>query len=672
MDLNSPISSLPHTSPVTLRRFRSIGINTFADLLNYFPFRYEDYSIVSTINRLQPGETITIRGKILDLKNVYTKHGLKIQKVVIEDPTGKIEVVWYNQPYLVRLFKVGDLLSVAGTVQQFGTKLSIQPYDYQLGSNRIHTGRLVPVYPEKKGLSAKVIREKIFWLLSNVDLPPDSLPEKIVSFNHLTDLPTAYKNVHFPENKALALEARNRLAFDELFLVQLSAALLKQSRNKQKVNHQLVINTDIQHKLNLFIAGLPFQLTRSQQQVVNEINSDLILKKPMNRFLLGDVGSGKTVVATIACYLTHLNHYQSLFMAPTEILAHQHYQTISKLLKPYDIKVGLFTSSKKIKQYDLIIGTHALLNEKLLFEKVGLVIIDEQHRFGVSQRAKLRDKGINPHLLTMTATPIPRTVALTLFGELDMSIIDEMPLGRIPIKTFFVNNNKRNDCYHWISNEIKNRKIQVFIVCPLIEESENETMKSVKAVINEYENLKNNVFKQYRVGLIHGKLKSKEKEQIMTDFNQKKYDILIATPVVEVGIDISNATIMIIEGSERYGLAQLHQLRGRVGRGDKQSYCFLFTEKTVEKIIQRLRFFTQTYSGQKLAEYDFIHRGAGTIFGTKQHGFINLKIASLSDFSLIKKTRSAVDYFVNHNKISSYPLLQSSLKKMPSENIVNN
>jgi len=672
MDLNSGINNLPKTSPITIRRFKSIGINIFWDLLNYFPFRYEDYSLISTINRLQPGETITIRGKILDLKNVYTKHGLKIQKVVIEDPTGKIEVVWYNQPYLIRLFKTGDLLSVAGTVQQFGDKLSIQPYDYQLGQYQIHTGRLVPVYPEKLGLSTKVIREKMFWLLNNINLLPDSLPEKIINFNHLTNLPFAYKNIHFPENKTLAVEARNRLAFDELFLVQLSAALLKQTRNKQKVNYQLLIDAENRRKLDSFIAHLPFQLTDSQQQVVNEINSDLILRKPMNRFLQGDVGSGKTVVATIACYLTHLNHYQSLFMVPTEILAHQHYQTISKLLKPYNIKVGLFTSSKKIKQYDLIIGTHALLNEKLLFKKVGLVIIDEQHRFGVSQRAKLRDKGINPHLLTMTATPIPRTVALTLFGELDMSIIDKMPPGRIPIKTFFVNNNKRNDCYHWINNEIKNKKIQVFIVCPLIEESEHETMKSVKAVVNEYENLKNNVFKQYRVGLIHGKLKSKEKEQIMTDFNQKKYDILIATPVVEVGIDIGNATIMIIEGAERYGLAQLHQLRGRVGRSDKQSYCFLFTEKSEEKIITRLRFFTQTYSGQKLAEYDFMHRGPGTIFGIKQHGFINLKIASLADLTLIKKTRSAVDYFINHYKINSYPQLKSSLKEMQTANIINN
>jgi ATP-dependent DNA helicase RecG len=475
----------------------------------------------------------------------------------------------------------------------------------------------------------------------------------------------AYSNIHFPENKTLAKESQKRLAFDELFIIQLSAALVKKEWEKEKVGHQFKIDKTITEKINTFINKLPFQLTSAQNRAVKEILDDLSKNKPMNRFLQGDVGSGKTVVAAIACYLAYLNGYQSLFMAPTEILAKQHFQTLSMLFKDYSLKIGLQTKSEKINNkrnnspisdFNIIIGTHALLNEKLQFNQVGLVIIDEQHRFGVRQRAMLKEKGINPHLLTMTATPIPRTVALVLYGELDISYLDEMPKGRLPVKTYLIPQEKRADAYSWIKKQIKEKNESVFIVCPLIEESNVETMKSVKAAKKEFENLKE-IFSEFKLGLLHGKLKTKEKNKVLEDFRSDKIKILVTTPVVEVGIDIPQATIMIIEAAERFGLAQLHQLRGRVGRSDKQSYCFLFTNSKSAKITERLTFFAKNNLGIKLAEYDLQTRGPGEVYGEKQHGFIDLKIASFTDYHLISQTKKAVDYFLNHYHPSHFPSL---------------
>lgn len=375
----------------------------------------------------------------------------------------------------------------------------------------------------------------------------------------------------------------------------------------------------------------------------------------MNRFLQGEVGSGKTVVAALACYLTYLNGFKSLFMAPTEILANQHYATLVKLFNKTSIKVGLVTgSTKKYFQADIIVGTHALITKKFELEKIGLVIVDEQHRFGVSQRAELKNKGLNPHLLTMTATPIPRTVALTLYGELDLSIIDEMPVVRLAVKTYLVPKEKRQSCYQWIKLQVTGYKLQVFIVCPLIEESEIETMKSVRAAKKEFENLKK-IFFEFKLGLLHGKLKSKEKNAVMTNFKNKNLDILVTTPVVEVGVDIPNATIMLIEGAERFGLAQLHQLRGRVGRSNKQSYCFLFSESKEAGVLGRLGMFTKTNDGNKLAEEDLRIRGPGDIYGVKQHGYLDLKIAMLSDYKMIEKTKKAVEYFTGHYSINNFP-----------------
>lgn len=665
------IENLPATSSITIRRFKNLGINTYFDLLNYFPHRYEDYSLLTPIDRVQIEETVTIQGKIIEVKNQYTRSRITIQKIIIQDETGRIEINWFNQPYLIRLFTIGQTISVAGLVKQFGSKLMIEPKEYEVGEKRIHTGRLVPIYSEKKDLSSRTIREKIFYVLNNDLALPEIYPKEIISFNDLISENESYKQIHFPDNFNLANRAKERLSFDELFNIQLSNNLIKKEWQKEKVGNVFTVETRRAASLQQFIDGLPFQLTSDQNKVVREIIADLEKTAPMNRFLQGDVGSGKTVVAAIACYLTILNGFQALFMAPTEILANQHFQTISLLFKGSLIKIGLLTGSTKInmeEKYDIIIGTHALLNQKLKFEKVGLVVIDEQHRFGVNQRALLKEKTLNSHLLTMTATPIPRTVALTLYGELDLSYIEEMPKGRQVIKTFMVQKEKRSAGYQWIKKQIKENNAQVFIVCPFIEESESETLKSVKAVKIEFENIKK-IFFEFRLSLLHGKIKGPDKQKIMSDFKKKKIDILVSTPVVEVGIDIPGATIMIIEGADRFGLAQLHQLRGRVGRSDKQSHCFLFTENLSEKTIKRLNFFCKNNLGIKLAEFDLINRGAGNIFGTEQHGFVNLKIANLSDFGLIGKTKKAVEYFISKYNVKNWKELNKKVKEYKGKQI---
>lgn len=672
MFLEQSIDKLPLTSSITIKRFKKIGIKNLFDLLNYFPFRYENYSLISSIASAQPGEKLTIKGKIIDRKQEITKRGIKLQKFLLYDGTGKIEIVFYNQPYLLKTLATDKDVSFAGMVEQFGNKIIMIASEWEIETN-IHTGRLIPIYPEKKGLSSRVIREKIFWLLSQIknDDLVEIYPTEIVSYNHLFTQFFAYQNIHFPKDKKLAKQARKRLAFDELFIIQLSAALVKKEWEKEKVGHRFVLYGKNLNRLNDFINNLPFKLTSAQQRVIKEILADLEKEKPMNRFLQGDVGSGKTVLASIACYLAYLNGFQSLFMAPTEILAKQHFQTLSSLFKDYPLKIGLQTKTEKINKkrnngvvsdFDIVVGTHAVLNEKLKFNRVGLVVIDEQHRFGVRQRAMLKEKGINPHLLTMTATPIPRTVALVLCGELDVSYVDEMPKGRLPVKTYLVSIEKREKAYKWIKKQIREENASIFIVCPLIEESEVETMRSVKAAKKEFENLKK-IFFEFKLGLLHGKLKTSEKNKVLEDFRNDKIKILVTTPVVEVGIDIPQATIMIIEAAERFGLAQLHQLRGRVGRSDKQSYCFLFTNSNAPEVIERLNFFSKNNLGTKLAEYDLQIRGPGEIYGEKQHGFINLKVASFTDYHLISQTKKAVDYFLNRYYPSQFPSLLQRIEE---------
>lgn len=671
-----PIEALPRTSGLTIKRLKSLGVETYEDLAHYYPARYDDYSIVSSVARAQPGETVTLKGTITSFVSNRTKRGLAMQKAVLTDATGRIDLVWYNQPYLANTLVPPIEVAVAGEIEIFGKGKTMKPKEYEIlpeaSAPTQHTGRLVPVYPQIYGLSSKTIREKIAAVLNYIQEAGDTsdyLPHEIRDIHGLLDENTALHYIHFPKIIHEVEQAKMRLGFDELFIKLLSSRLVRKQWEEETVTHAFSFSKTIQKKIDYLISTLPFTLTAGQQKAIDEILGDLGKTTPMNRFLQGDVGSGKTVVSAIAGYAAYLNGFQSLYMAPTEILAMQHYNTLIKFFEPLGLKVGLQTGAHKTftkkgqstAEYHFVVGTHALITSSLTFDKVGLVVIDEQHRFGVKQRALLKQKGMNPHLLTMTATPIPRTVSLTLYSELDLSVIDEMPKGRLPIKTHVVPHAKRKDGYEWIKKQIDTYGTQVYIICPLVEESESETMQTIKAATKEYETLRDHVFKKHKVALLHGKMKPKEKEEIMREFKEKKYDILVSTSVVEVGIDVPNATIILIEGAERFGLAQLHQLRGRVGRGDKQSYCFLFTSDKDIKSTSRLNFFAKTNSGMKLAEFDLKIRGPGDIYGTQQSGYSDLKIASITDYPLIKKVKDSVDFFEKKYEEKKYPLIKKRL-----------
>lgn len=674
MNLQAKVADLFMVGPIYAKRLEKLNIKTVEDLLYHFPFRYEDYSLISPVNKVQPGETVTIKGTIVEIKNQYTRHGRKIQKAQVSDNSGQMEIIWFNQPFLIKILKVGENYRFSGKIDWFGRKKIMLSPDYESTASEIHTGRLVPVYHETYGISSKWLRSRISWLIKQMKSPlTDFLPETIGKKQRLEDFNQALRSIHFPKDMPAAEKARERFAFEELFLLQLEVGQRKQAWQKEKLAFQFFVD---QEKVLEFMRNLPFELTRAQKRASREILSDLGQNKPMNRLLQGDVGSGKTVIAALAIYLAWLNNTQSALMAPTEILAHQHYQTLKQLLASLGLKVFLLTGSSGIKteNFDVLIGTHALIHKRAQFKKLGLAIIDEQQRFGVEQRAKLIQKAnlpqkrMSPHILTMTATPIPRTIALTLYGDLSLSVLDEMPPGRQKIKTWVVPPQKRNSAYSWIRERIKDSDEQAFIICPLIEES--ETLQSVKAAKVEFENLSKKVFPDLKLGLLHGRMKSQEKNEVMKQFKEGLLDILIATPVVEVGIDIPQATIMLIEGAERFGLSQLHQLRGRVGRGSKESFCLLFTPSTSGKSFERIKALEKINIGSQLAELDLKLRGPGEIYGTAQHGFLDLKIASFADLELIEKTKRAAGEILP--KVGQYPLLQAKLKKDKIKNIEPN
>lgn len=668
MALETPIEKLPLIGPTYAKRLKKLGIATVEDLLYHFPFRYIDYSLISPIGRLQAGETVSIRGEVISIKNEYTRRGKKIQKAVVADASGEIQVVWFNQPFLVRTINPGQTIGLSGKVDWFGRSLVIVSPEYEIlrdgekeKRETIHTGRLVPVYHETYGLSSKWLRSRTAPLVKRfVPGLKEFIPPQIMKKYNLVKINQGLAEIHFPKSQKIAQKARQRFAFEELFLLQLAA--LKRKKRWQK--HKLAFKFSLdQEKMLQFTASLPFKLTSAQKRALREIFADLEKNKPMNRLLEGDVGSGKTVVAAAAIYLAYLNNSQSALMAPTEILVNQHYQTLDQVLSPLGVKIALLTSAKRKipANFDCLVGTHALIYKRAKFGKLGLVVIDEQHRFGVEQRGKLIKKGETPHILTMTATPIPRTIALTLYGDLELSVLDEMPPGRQRTKTWVVPPQKRAAAYQWIRKQIKGKKDQAFIVCPLIEESQHETMLSVKAATSEKERLEKEIFPDMKLGLLHGRLKSKEKEKVINTFREGKTAILISTPVVEVGIDIPTATVMMIEATERFGLAQLHQLRGRVGRSGQQAYCLLFTQSLNQKTLKRLKALESTSSGSELAELDLKLRGPGEIYGTQQHGFFSLRVASFSDLKTIKKAREAAETIIN--QIGDYPSLQARLKQ---------
>jgi ATP-dependent DNA helicase RecG len=669
MKLSSSVSELPLVGPIYANRLKKLNIYTIEDLLYHVPHRYVDYRSISIISSAKPGEIVTIKGSVASIKNTYTKSKKKIQEAQIHDNTGTITAIWFNQPYLVRTIKKGVDISLAGKIDWYARKKALISPEYEIFTKNMHTGRLVPIYHETARVSSKWLRSRIAYALDKARYS-EFLPTQVLDKNDLVEIHKAFKDIHFPQNLEIANFSRKRLAFNELLFLNLTSALKKLDWKRNETASNLVVNKKL---VSEFLGTFPFTLTTSQKRSVDEILLDLSKDVPMNRLLEGDVGSGKTVVAAIGAFVSFINGYQTVFMAPTQILAQQHFDTLNNLLHPYKVRTSLITSAGTKSDpgvTDIYIGTHSLIHKRVNFDKVAFVVIDEQHRFGVEQRAhlikKTKNKSEAPHILTMTATPIPRTIALTIHGDLDLSTLDELPGGRKPITTWIVPPQKREGAYKWLGNQIKTHNIQVFVICPLIEESEKETMKQVKSAISEYEKLQK-IFPDLKVGLLHGRLKSKEKEKVLQRFRNKKTDILVSTAVVEVGIDIPNATVMIVEGADRFGLAQLHQLRGRVGRGKKKSYCLLFSEIYSKKILTRLNALRRTLSGFELAELDLKLRGPGEVFGLRQHGYSELKVASWQDRSLIKQTRKVADDIVNNP--DKYKKLFTYLKK---SNIVPN
>lgn len=660
MKLETPVTSLPLVGPVYARKLKKLDIATIGNLLHHIPHRYLDFRLISKIAHVQVDETVTVRGEVLTIRNQYTKFGRKIQIAEITDSSGRITAVWFNQPFLVKTLSSGTKVSLAGKVVWFGRKRALISPEYEKQNAQgsgVHTGRLIPIYPETAGVTSKWLRGRIIYALNitrkNIK---EFLPKDFLSKNNFDNWLTAIRSVHLPKSTEDVESGERRLAFNELLFLQLKNVYRKIKWQKNQAVYKLKVN---QSEIKTFTDSLPFTLTKSQQRTNDEILKDLEREIPMNRLLEGDVGSGKTVVAATAAFVSFANGHQTVFMAPTQILAQQHFETLKKIFSPFNVRVTLATSAG-VKggpgKTDVFVGTQALIHKKVKFDNVALVVIDEQQRFGVEQRALLISstgkKKKAPHVLTMTATPIPRTVALTVYGDLDLSTLDELPKGRQKITTWTVPRKKRGGAYKWIDKQIKRDNVQTFIICPLIEESDKETMKQVKAASAEYEKLKK-VFKKHKVGLLHGKMKSKEKDSVMGMFKKGKIDLLVSTPVVEVGIDVPNATIMMIEDAERFGLAQLHQLRGRVGRGKKKSYCLLFTESRGEKVLSRLSAMRRNLSGFELAELDLKLRGPGEVFGTRQSGFFDLKIANWQDTDLIKKAKEvALEAVTNPKKFT--------------------
>lgn len=759
--LQTLIEQLPYVGPNYVKRLKHLGIKNVKDLLFHFPHRYDDFSQITPIKDINLDEKVTIQGKILEIKSTRTwRKRMTLTEAIVKDDTGAIKAVWFNQPYLINYLFKGQLASLSGKARISKDELILSNPAYEVLRSKsaitLHTARLVPVYPETQGLSSRWLRYKIQSILHLTNKFQDFLPVEIKKNQKLLDLPQALKQIHFPQNQTLAQSAKKRLAFNELFLIQLFS--LKQKKQWQEQKSYPIAFPE--KTIKDFVKSLPFKLTSAQRIAAWQIFQDMEKTTPMNRLLEGDVGSGKTVVAALAALAAIKNGFQTALMAPTEILAKQHFENIVKFLdntevnpvrsKPPEVtttplartsngvKIGLLTSgetfinnSAKIKKTEitrlvsggtisLLIGTHSLLQETIKFKNLALVVIDEQHRFGVEQRAKLQQQIIQddqdkiiPHLLTMTATPIPRTLALTVYGDLDLSVLNEMPKGRQEIITKVVAPANRMLAYEFIRKQTKQGR-QVFVICPRIEIAENpansnqnlppnlprtmntlivsprnseqksqmEILQSyerqsmvrgllvneVKSVEKEYEKLSQKIFPDLRIAKLHGKLKSKEKNEIMNKFKNREIDIIVATSVIEVGIDIPNATIMMIEGSERFGLAQLYQFRGRVGRGQHQSYCFLFTDSNSTTTHKRLKAIINAKNGFELAQKDLEIRGPGQFLGTRQWGMPDLTMASITDQELIQQTRNEAQKILEQDfELKKFPLLKEEIKNFQAQ-----
>jgi ATP-dependent DNA helicase RecG len=683
--LNAEVTAVPGVGATVASKLRYLGIHTVRDLLFYFPRDHRDYSKLIKIASIPFNELVTTMGMVWEVENRRTSGGRIRTIATISDETGKLYLSWFNQPYLKKQLKEGMLLVVTGTKQRFGNKVefAVRSHEFPEQGDLLNTGRLVPIYPLTEGLHEKALRRFTKWAVDHyAALVPEHLPATILEQAQLLALPDAIAQIHYPDNEDMLHEARHRLAFDELFLIQMGMQE-RRSRWQHEAPQGIAFHVDLSRifldppaqqgshptahaeptgdqasipgstlwsmiaSQKPFEASLAFALTPAQRRVILEIAGDLSQSKPMCRLLQGDVGAGKTVVAAAALFIAALNGYQGAIMAPTELLAEQHARGISDLLEPFGIRTVLLTGSLKPReramgrealesgQATVAIGTHALIQEDVNFQKLGLVIVDEQHRFGVEQRDALRKKGYHPHMLVMTATPIPRTLALTLYGDLDISVIDQLPPGRQKIITRWRSGARRSEANKQIAEQVEQGH-QAFIICPLIEESES---LAAKAATTEYERLKREVFPHYRLGLLHGAMKAAEKDDVMRRFRDGELDILVATSVIEVGIDIPNATVMVIEDADRFGLSQLHQFRGRVGRGKYQSYCYVLSAGSSLQSQERLEIFQNTDDGFRLSEEDLRLRGPGDFIGVRQSGMPELRIADLSDTPLIELAR---------------------------------
>ncbi|MEK7481203.1 MAG: ATP-dependent DNA helicase RecG [Patescibacteria group bacterium] len=658
MELETSVSKLKTAGPTLCRRLQRLGIATVRDLLFYFPFRHEDWSTVAPIRQLHHGDEVTVCGVVELIANRRTswRRGKMLTEALVRDATGTLRVVWFNQPYLGQQIKQGDTLSFSGRVKEdmFGLQM-VSPM-WERAGRATNTARIVPVYSATEGVTQKQLRFLMKQALPAVEHIAEWLPDEVRDRADVCGVREAMVQFHFPDSLDALHHAEARLKFDELLLVQMLAVANRAALSAMRAP-RIPFDGDA---MRAWVAGLPFTLTPHQKKAAWEILQDMEKTQPMNRLLEGDVGSGKTAVAAMAAYSAVRAGFQVAIMAPTEVLAFQHERTFAKLLGAQGIPIGVTTHTKKTERdAPVIIGTHALLEESAQFKNLGLIVVDEQHRFGVEQRKLLKEKSGTdavPHFLSMSATPIPRSFALTVFGDLDLSIIPELPPGRKPIITRLVEPRNREKAYAFVRKQIEAGR-QAFVVCPLIDPSPREEKKAVTEV---YEKLSKEIFSDLRVAYLHGRMKGKEKDAVMQQFAKGETDILVSTSVIEVGVDVPNATIMWIEGAERFGLAQLHQFRGRVGRGEHQSYCLAFSESDSEKSVERLRWFEKERNGFVLAEKDLEMRGPGEVFGTAQSGMMHLKLARLTDTALVKKSRDVARWlFTVDRTLAQWPSLKA-------------
>jgi ATP-dependent DNA helicase RecG len=678
MQLSTPLTELKGVGPAVAAKLQQLGLTTAADLIDYYPRRYDDFSTITPINRLKPG-AVTIQAEIKQAKGRYVRRGMHITEAVASDTTGSVRLFWFNQPYRAAALKADQQYFISGTFELSHQRLQITSPSVELASDfPISTARIVPIYRETKGFNSRQLRVILKQLVPVVAQLPETLPQWLINEHELMSRSEAMMAMHFPESSEQLERARYRLGFEEVFQLSLAALM-----NKQEIAGEQAPPVAFKEAVaKNFVGELPFRLTDAQRKVVWQIYQDMERSSPMNRLVEGDVGAGKTVVAAMAALMVLHHGHQVVLMAPTEILARQHAATLEKLMTPlgYGDRLGLLVGSMSAAQkkrahgaikdgkLQFIVGTHALIQEKVDLKNLELIVIDEQHRFGVEQRKALMAKaGHMPHVLNLTATPIPRSLALTLYGELDISILDEKPAGRQEIITKIASPNSRKQLYEEIDQRLETGR-QLFVVTPLVSESDVLPAASAEQV---YETLRKGPFKRRRVGLLHGQMKSDDKQSAMQDFIDHKLDILVATTVIEVGVDVSNASLMLIENADRFGLAQLHQLRGRIGRGEHQSYCYLMMSDSSAPS-RRLRAMEQSNDGFKLAELDLEMRGPGAIYGTSQHGALDLRVAKLSDTKLIAAARKSAQEFIDRGeKLLEYKELNSNVTRLRAVSNLN-